>query len=110
MSTKPPRASRASPRARQTRQPFGQTIQLDRGRVELATAEAFAQKFPEIAIPSLPFIGSYGIKVKSLAALQEIFTRAGLSRCGNPPMRLLAPFPKSSAKAHGHLANDPQVK
>ena len=34
--------------------------------------------FPEIAIPSLPFIGSYGIKVKPLAALQEILLRGRL--------------------------------
>jgi hypothetical protein len=58
--------------------PFGQTIQLDRGRVELATPEAFAQMFPEITVPSLPFLGSYGIKVKSLAALQDILRRGGI--------------------------------
>ena len=32
--------------------------QLDRGRVELVTADAFRGRFPEIAIPSLPFMGA----------------------------------------------------
>jgi hypothetical protein len=73
--------------------PFGQAIQLDRGRVELATPEAFAQMFPEIAIPSLPFIGSYGIKVKPLAALQEILLRGRL-KVRQSADALLVPFPE----------------
>ena len=35
--------------------------------MDLTTAEGFVHMFPNVAIPSLPFIGSYGIKVKSLA-------------------------------------------
>jgi hypothetical protein len=72
---------------------FGQTIQLDRGRVDLTTPEAFTQKFPDIAIASLPFIGSYGIRVKSLGTLQDIFTRAGLTMWRSADL-LLAPFPE----------------
>jgi hypothetical protein len=73
--------------------PFGQTIQLDRGRVDLTTAEGFVHMFPNVAIPSLPFIGSYGIKVKSLAGLQDILTRSGL-KTRQSADGILVPFPK----------------
>src|SRR6478752_2361790 len=39
-----------------TPSPLGQTIELDRGRVQVVTADAFAKKLPEVAIPSLPFM------------------------------------------------------
>src|SRR5262249_12448967 len=45
-----------------TPSPPGQTIELDRGRVQLVTPDAFARKLPEVAIPSLPFIGAYAIR------------------------------------------------
>src|SRR6266511_2755318 len=38
--------------------PLGQTIELDRGRVQVMTAEAFTRKLPDVPIPSLPFIGA----------------------------------------------------
>ena len=50
---------------------FGRTIELDRGRVELVSADTYAQLLPEVAIPSLPFIGACGIRVKALAAIEE---------------------------------------
>jgi hypothetical protein len=56
----------------------GQKIDLDRGCVELVTPEAFTRMIPDIMIASLPFIGAYGIKVKSLAVLEPILTRAHL--------------------------------
>ena len=34
---------------------------------------------PEIPIPALPFVGAYGIKVRSLASLEQILTRSGAS-------------------------------
>jgi hypothetical protein len=58
---------------------LGQTIALDRGRVELVTADVFAQMLPEIPIPSLPFSGAYGIRVKSLTALADMLARAGVA-------------------------------
>ena len=61
-----------------TRSACGWNIELDRGRVHLLTAAAFAQELPEIPIPSLPFAGAYGIKVTSLARLDELLQRAGL--------------------------------
>ena len=72
--------------------PFGRTIQLDRGRVDLFTAEVFTDNFPEVEIPSLPFIGSYGIKVKSLTALDNLLTRGGLQTRGSAE-GVVTPFP-----------------
>jgi hypothetical protein len=69
------------------------TIALDRGSVELVTADVFAQMLPEIPIPSLPFAGAYGIRVKSLAALDAIFAHAGLKR-RRRERDLLAIFPE----------------
>ena len=44
----------------------GQAIALDRGQVQLFSKEAFTAMFAEIAIPRLPFIGAYAIRVRSL--------------------------------------------
>jgi hypothetical protein len=57
----------------------GSTIALDRGRIELMSADVFARWLPEISMPSLPFIGAYGIQVASLAKLDELLMRAGLA-------------------------------
>jgi hypothetical protein len=57
---------------------LGQTVALDRGSVELVSADSFAGMLPEIPIPSLPFSGAYGIRVKSLTALDDMLRRAGL--------------------------------
>jgi hypothetical protein len=59
--------------------PSGQTIALDRGRVELADAAAFAQMLPEISIPSVPFMGVYGVRVRSLAAIKAALASAGIA-------------------------------
>jgi Glyoxalase-like domain len=71
---------------------LGQTIELDRGRVDLVTADGFAQMLPDIPIPSLPFVGAYGIKVASLAALGDMLRGSGLK---TRPHRqgLVAAFP-----------------
>jgi hypothetical protein len=57
----------------------GQTIALDRGRIELVTAEAFGQRFPELAIPSLPFMGACTIAVESLGAAEAILRGGGIA-------------------------------
>jgi hypothetical protein len=57
---------------------FGQSIKLDRGRVDLLSADEFASLLPEVPIPSLPFVGAYGIRVKSLTVTAHLLTRAGL--------------------------------
>jgi hypothetical protein len=58
---------------------FGQTIELHRGRVDLLAADEFAHLLPEVPIPSLPFVGAYGIRVKSLTLVAELLMRAGLT-------------------------------
>jgi Glyoxalase-like domain len=57
---------------------FGTTIELDRGRLDLLSAEEFRQMLPAIAIPSLPFMGACEIRVASLAALRDLLVRAGM--------------------------------
>jgi Glyoxalase-like domain len=72
--------------------PLGQAIELDRGRVHLVTAAAFARQLPEIPIPSVPFAGAYGIRVTSLTALDGLLKRAGL-RTRRREHDLVAIFP-----------------
>jgi hypothetical protein len=72
--------------------PRGQSIALDRGRVDFVTADAFAQMLPDIAIPSLPFAGAYGIRVKSLAVVDDMLARAGL-KTRRRERDLVAAFP-----------------
>lgn len=71
---------------------LGQSIALDRGRIHLVSAEAFAQWLPQVPIPSLPFIGAYGIAVASLDALQRILAQSGLAAHARGE-KLIAPFP-----------------
>jgi hypothetical protein len=71
---------------------LGPTIALDRGSIDLLDADAFARLLPEVAIPSLPFIGACAIRVRSLASLAEILQRAGM-RSRRNEHELIAPFP-----------------
>ena len=73
--------------------PSGQSIALDRGRVELVGADAFARMLPQIPIPSVPFMGSYSIRVRSLSAIKTILSGAGIA---TSPLGadLLARFPE----------------
>jgi hypothetical protein len=57
---------------------FGKAIRLDRGGVQLMTVEAFARLAPDLAVPSLPFIGLYAITVRSLTVLRGSLQRGGL--------------------------------
>ncbi len=70
----------------------GCRIRLDRGRLDLVSADAFAGILPECPIPSLPFAGLCEITVKSLPALETLLGNAGLRtrRAGDA---LIAPFP-----------------
>ena len=58
--------------------PYGRAVRLDRGRVQLMDRNAFAKLLPELAIPSLPFAGAYGVRVKSLARAEAVLRDAGL--------------------------------
>jgi Glyoxalase-like domain len=72
---------------------LGQTIDLDRGRVDLVAATTFSQMFPRVPIPSLPFIGAYGISVGSLEIVERTLMQGGLTtqRVGQS---LVAAFPE----------------
>src|SRR5262245_14551959 len=70
----------------------GFSIALDRGCVDLVSAEAFARLLPEVAIPSLPFAGAYGIRVASLLRTDDLLTHAGLLTRWNE-QELVATFP-----------------
>jgi len=72
--------------------PFGQTIKLDRGRVDLLAADDFSRMLPEVPIPSLPFIGAYEIKVKSLTLASDLLMQAGLT-LQQRDRNLIAVFP-----------------
>ncbi len=82
LTGRPPRASN-----------LARSFDLDRGSVELVTAATFALICPQIPIPSLPFIGAYGIEVGSLESAEHFLRQGGLSihrrgRC------LIAAFPQ----------------
>jgi hypothetical protein len=57
---------------------FGKTIRLDRGGVQLVTAEMFSRLARDIVIPSLPFVGFYAIAVRSIPVLCESLQRGGV--------------------------------
>jgi hypothetical protein len=57
----------------------GRVVQLDRGRIELVTSEAFEAALPGIAIPSLPFMGGYGVTVSSIDATEAALRRGSLA-------------------------------
>jgi hypothetical protein len=72
---------------------FGRSLRFDRGGVQLFEGEAFKALLPEIAVPRLPFLGAYAVRVGSLAAVEALFKRQALPmrRLGNA---LAAPFPE----------------
>jgi hypothetical protein len=45
---------------------YGSAFGLDRGRVQLTTAEGMARLLPHLAIPTLPFMAAYGLEIASL--------------------------------------------
>jgi hypothetical protein len=75
------------------RAPFGYAIELDRGRLDLTTADGFRQLLPEISIPCLPFMAAYEIKVRSLAALADLLKHAAV-KFWQRADGLVAPFPQ----------------
>ena len=86
---------------------FGRSIQLDRGRIDLVTPAAFAAALPEIAIPSLPFMGAYGVTVGSLERLETILrnNKIALRRAEGC---LVAPFSDELGKGAWLFSEDAQ--
>jgi hypothetical protein len=73
---------------------FGQdSFVLDRGQLQLLSDAAFKGMFPELAMPRLPFIGAYAIRVRSLAAVESLLAKQALAarRMGSA---LVVPFPQ----------------
>jgi hypothetical protein len=72
---------------------FGRRIDLDRGCVDLVAAATFAELYPQVPIPSLPFIGAYEIRVGSIETVERILMQGRLStqRLGQS---LIAVFPE----------------
>jgi len=70
----------------------GRALGLDRGRVQLMTADAFGALLPEIKIPAAPFIGAYALRVTSLDQTEMALRKGGLTsrRAGGS---LTVPFP-----------------
>jgi glyoxalase-like protein len=71
----------------------GQAIALDRGRIELVTTQEFSQRFPEVPIPSLPFMGACTIAVGSLAGAEAVLRRGGIAMRRDRE-RVVVGFPK----------------
>jgi catechol 2,3-dioxygenase-like lactoylglutathione lyase family enzyme len=90
-----------------TRTPAGQAVVLDRGRIDLVTREAFAAALPEIAIPSLPFIGAYGVTVESLDGVGAALQRGGLPSCRAGDI-LVTPFPDELGQGAWLFSASPQ--
>ncbi len=71
---------------------FGRAVVLDRGMVQFVSAKTFTELLPEVNVPSLPFMGAYGIAMPSLEKTEAIL------RQGHIPARrigtaLVAKFP-----------------
>jgi Glyoxalase-like domain len=71
---------------------YGQSITLDRGRVQFMSSLMLAESLPGLEIPALPFICAYGIAARSLAATAACLD-AGGSAFTRRPGCLVAPFP-----------------
>ena len=72
---------------------LAQSFDLDRGIVDLVTAATFTLICPQIPIPSLSFIGAYGIEVGSLEVAERALRQGeiAMQRIG---ASLVAAFPK----------------
>jgi hypothetical protein len=57
---------------------FGGMLQLDRGHLQFVSAAIFAKLVPGVPVPSTPFMGAYGIGVRSLATLADRLREAGM--------------------------------
>jgi hypothetical protein len=71
---------------------FGQAVRLDRGGVQLFNRESFAEMFPEVSMPRLPFVGAYGVRAQSLSAIERLLRQERLPARGLGKA-LVAPFP-----------------
>jgi Glyoxalase-like domain len=71
---------------------FGQSVTLDRGRVQLVSPTMLNELFPGLEVPALPFICSYGVAVRSLDGVAACLAAGGISFDLHPDF-IIAPFP-----------------
>jgi hypothetical protein len=71
---------------------FGQSVTLDRGRVQLVSSLMLNRLFPGLEIPALPFICGYGVAVRSLGEATACLTAGGISFDRRDDC-VIAPFP-----------------
>jgi hypothetical protein len=71
---------------------MGRGFFLERGGVQLVNATSLARLMPNVAIPSLPFIGLYALRVDSLTATEALLRSSGLS-VERRDLMLAASFP-----------------
>jgi len=83
---------------------LGQAIRLDRGRLEFVTADTFIKLLPEVPVPSLPFIGAYGVTVNSLATLEAALA-AGELKARRADFGLVVVFPRELGHGAWLFAN-----
>jgi hypothetical protein len=71
---------------------MGRGFFLERGGVQLVNAQTLTRLMAKVEIPSLPFIGSYALRVDSLSATETLLRASGLSVERRDRM-LAVPFP-----------------
>jgi len=71
---------------------MGRGIFLERSGVQLVNGASFSRLLPRTAVPSLPFIGAYAVRVNSLAVAGRELRASGLRVEERGPM-LAAAFP-----------------
>jgi glyoxalase-like protein len=71
---------------------YGQSVTLDRGRVQLVSSIMLNRLFPGLEIPALPFICSYGVAVRSLSEAAACLAAGSISFDRQQDC-VIAPFP-----------------
>ncbi len=56
----------------------GVRIDLDRGQIELISVSRWRQRWPNLAVPALPFMGECTLDVASLATAERVWRAAGM--------------------------------
>ncbi len=71
---------------------YGQSLTLDRGRVQLVSSTMLDRLLPGLEIPALPFICAYGVAVRALGDVAACLQAGGIAfaRSGGC---IVAPFP-----------------
>lgn len=76
----------------------GHEILLDRGRIEIMSADGWRNRWPKLSVPSLPFLGACTIEVASLDMARRCLDRGGLAHALHGS-GIAVPFP--TALGHG---------